>query len=357
MYGILRGTYLATGLVALATLTPCPRPLSAQGCEPIRFTTPIDLGGGGQAYQGHHEWRLTLAYRRLHSDEWYVGTSQDPSLAPGGQSPVFNINTVVGDLSYAPTDRLRLRVSVPYSSGSLSHFYGDGKIHDQNASGIGDVNVSGDVWLLNPRAHENGNVSLGLGVKAPTGSHTRPSQFYTPGGAVDFPADQTIQPGDGGWGFILQAQGFRRFAENWFGYVSGSYLVSPKDQTDARPNPASTVFWAVPDVYSARLGTAISVLPAQGLTLSLGLRMDGIPKNDLLGGGDSTTIKRTSKILYGDPGLSLVQGRSTITLNMPIRLHVNRIKSGLEERSTGAAAVNGGGFAKSLLFLSIGYRL
>ncbi|MEO5824331.1 MAG: hypothetical protein ABIR59_00405 [Gemmatimonadales bacterium] len=352
-----RRIHLVAAFVTLGAVAHPSRQILAQGCEPIRFTTPIDLGGGGQAYQGAHQWRFTLAYRRLHSSDWYIGTERNNSLAPGGQSPVFNINTFIGDVSYAPTDRLRLRVSVPYSTSSFSRIWPDAVEHEQSASGIGDVTVAGDLWLFNPRAHENGNLSLGLGVKAPTGSHTKPSQFYTAGGPVDFPADQTIQPGDGGWGITLQAQGFRRFAENWFGYASASYLANPKDQTEVLFNPTSTVHWSVPDVYSARVGTAVSVLPAQGITVSLGLRMDGIPKNDLIGGGDSTTIKRTSNILYGDPGLSLVQGRSTFTLNMPVRLHINRIKSGLEERSTGPAGVNGGGFAKYLLFLSYGYRL
>ena len=339
-------------VVALIALAHSPPPVRAQGCEPIRFTTPIELGGAGQAYQRHHQWRLTLAYRRLHSTDFYVGNSQDPAHGPGGQAPVFNINTFIADVAYAPTDRLHLRVSVPYSTGSVSHLWADGQEHQQRASGIGDVTVAGDAWLFAPRTHENGNVSFGLGIKAPTGSHARPSQFYTATGPVDFPADQTIQPSDGGWGIALQAQGFQRFAENWFGYASGSYTANPRAQTEVTNSPTSTVHWSVPDVYSASLGTAVTVFPGQGISASLGLRFDGIPKNDLFGGGDTTTIKRTSKIVYADPGVSLRQGRSLFTLNMPVRLHVNRIKSGLEERS---GAVNGGGFAKYLLFGSYAY--
>src|SRR5262245_15963993 len=76
----------------------------AQGCEPIRFTTPVNLGGQGEAYQRANEWQLTLAYRRLVSNEWFVGTKKNSAMAPGGESPVFRIHTFVADVSYAFRD-------------------------------------------------------------------------------------------------------------------------------------------------------------------------------------------------------------------------------------------------------------
>src|SRR4051812_10567192 len=71
---------------------------AAQGCEPIRFSTPVNLGGEGRAYQRAHEWELTLAYRRLASNEFFVGTEEKPALGPGGQAPVFRIHTFVADM-------------------------------------------------------------------------------------------------------------------------------------------------------------------------------------------------------------------------------------------------------------------
>jgi hypothetical protein len=220
----------------------------------------------------------------------------------------------------------------------------------------------GELWLLNPRSHQNGNVSLGLGFKAPTGSHTKSSWFYSASDSVAFSADQTIQPGDGGWGISLQAQAFQRVMEGLYFYGFASYLANPKDSTEvalAPSGPSSAYHWSVPDVYQARLGAALSVWREQGLTLSLGGRMDGIPRSDLFGGGDST-VRRASRIIYADPGLSLNRGKSSLTLSLPIRLHVNRIKSPLEERTPpppGPLAVNGGGFAKYLFFATFSYRL
>ena len=327
---------------------------AAQGCEPIRFSTPVSLGGEGQAYQRGREWQLTLAYRRLMSNEWFIGSEDKSALAPGGQAPVFKVHTLVADVAYSIDERFRVRLSIPVSTASFSRIWPDKLRHEQRATGIGDVSVMGEAWILTPRTHPRGNISVGLGVKAPTGSHTVASQFYSATGVVDFPADQTIQPGDGGWALLLQSQAFRQITERTFAYAGGSYMVSPKARTDARLNPTSTVYWAVPDVYSARLGGALSLLPDQGLSMSFGGRVDGIPVHDLLGGGDDSTIKRTAYIVFADPGLSLTRGKATFTLSVPYRLKVNRQKSLLEQRTNG---VNGGGFAKYLLFASYSHRL
>lgn len=340
-------------MVVVAGLAIVSARAGAQGCEPIRFTTPVALGGQGEAYQPAREWQLTLAYRRLVSNEWFVGTEERSSLAPGGEAPVFRIHTLVADVAYAPTDRYRLRLSVPVSVGSFSRVWPDRVHHEQTATGIGDVSVVGDAWLLSPRTHERGNISVGLGVKAPTGSHTIDSKFYTATGAIEFPADQTIQPGDGGWGILFETQGFRQITERFFAYGFGSYMASPKAKSDVQQIPNSGLYWSVPDVYSARLGAAMSVWPAGGLTMSLGARADGIPRHDLIGGGDDETVKRTAYVLFADPGVSLTRGKGTFTLSVPYRIKVNRQKSVFEERTNG---LNAGGFAKYLVFASYAHR-
>ena len=352
-----RHVTMRRALVVLA-VTICSMPtairVSAQGCEPIRFTAPVSLGGAGQAYQRGHDWELTLAYRRLVSNEFFVGTRESPASGPFGQPPVFNINTFVADVAYAINDRYRVSVSLPVQTGTISHMWADKAIHQQSATGIGDASVMGEGWLFTPRTHANGNIAFGLGLKAPTGSHKVGSRFYTATGPVDFPADQTIQPGDGGWALLLQSQAFRQITERASAYAFGSYMVSPKAHSDVQQTPTPGPYWSVPDVYSARLGGAFSVLPDQGLSMSLGGRVDGIPVHDLVGGGDASTIKRTSYILYADPGLSLTRGKGTFTLSVPYRLAVNREKSLFEQANV--TAVNGGGFAKYLVFASYTHR-
>ena len=328
--------------------------LDAQGCEPIRFTTPVNLGGEGQAYQPAREWQLTLAYRRLLSNEWFIGKDENSALAPGGRSPEFRIHTVVADVAYSFSDRYRLRLSVPVSSGSLERMWPDKAVHKQTARGIGDITVMAEAWALTPRTHERGNVAVGLGLKAPTGTHTFASEFHTAAGPVYFPADQTIQPGDGGWAVLLETRAFRQITERAYGYAFASYMISPKARSDVEWVPGSGQHWSVPDVYSARLGGAFALFPDQGITLSLGGRVDGIPIHDLIGGGDDDTIKRTAYVIFADPGLSFSRGSGTLTLSVPYRVAVNRQKSVFEERTNG---LNAGGFAKHLVFASYTHRL
>ncbi len=341
-------------MVAAVASAFTPVRAMAQGCEPIRFTTPVRLGGEGEAYQPAREWQLTLAYRRLVSNEWFVGTQENSALAPGGQAPVFSIHTMVADVAYAVNDRFRLSASLPVSRGTLARTWPDKARHEQRASGVGDLSVMGEGWLFAPRSHQRGNVALGVGIKAPTGSHTVASQFYAVGGPVAFPADQTIQPGDGGWSLLLQSRAFRQLSERTHAYAAGSYMVSPKSRSDVQGAPNSGPYWSVPDVYSGRLGAAFSVLPDRGVTASFGGRIDGIPVRDLLGGGDDSTIKRTAYVIFADPGLAFSMGKSTLSLSVPYRLKVNRQKSILEQRT---GALNGGGFARYLVFAAYSYRL
>lgn len=354
-----RGAVLA--LLGVSGIVVAAPTLRAQGCEPIRFTTPVNLGGEGEAYQPGREWRLTLAYRRLHSNEWYSGTERADASAPGGVAPDFKINTLIADVAYAFNDRFRARVSVPLSSGRFYRRWADGQFHEQTASGIGDVSVQGEAWLFQPKTHESGNISLGLGVKAPTGSHTKPSKFYLGTGAVDFPADQTIQPGDGGWAILTQAQGFRKLTERFSLYGVGSYMLSLRDHTDIAgapaPAPNSGLYWSVPDVYSARAGGVVDVLPDHGISLSLGARLDGIPVHDLIGGGDEGTIKRTSRIVFADPGLSYSHGKDNVTLSVPYRVYLNRTKSLTEQLPGASPTANSGGFARYLIFVSYSRRI
>ena len=284
---------------------------------PVRFTSP-SLGGHRQVFLQRGEWELGVAYRRLTASDWFVHSTVTPSARPFGQPVSFNINSVDLSLAYGVTERLSLSLTVPTSSGTNFHGYPDSLGHGTSATGIGDINLVGTLWLLNPATHGGGNVALGLGVKAPTGSHSVGGSWWLLSGAIPFPVHPGIQPGDGSWGILVQAQAFRRVVGGLSAYVFGAYQMSLRDTSDTKFSPAYTNKLSVPDAYHARLGLAYAVWPRGDLSASLGIRFDGIPVHDLIGGSDGYRIPGYTE--YLDPGLSLSRGKNSLTLSVPVRL-------------------------------------
>ena len=236
------------------------------------------MGGHGEAQSADlraHEWQVAVDYRYIHADQFFFGTRQTtPPTQFFGQPLIINIHTANLNVTYAATDRFGVRLTVPISYGTQSRFYADTARHIARAGGIGDVGLVGTVWLLNPRTHTKGNLAIGAGIKFPTGNYKFAAAYFdSTGNSVQFPVDQSIELGDGGWGVILQGQAFRQVTPRAFVYFTGSYLVSPRNQTDvvrAPIAPGSAVHVSVPDVYTGRLGLSYGLVPARGLSVSLG---------------------------------------------------------------------------------------
>ncbi len=317
---------------------------------PVRFTTP-SLGGQGELQMtdlSAHGWRIAVGYRHLQADQLFVGTQ----LVSTNQPLIINLHSVDVTASYAVTDRFSVSVTVPFVSGTQSRFYADSARHAVTAFGLGDVSVVGSTWLLDPHNH-SGNIALGLGVKAATGTHrAADAYFLKDGSSIQYPVDQSIQPGDGGWGVILQVQAYRRAFRNAVAYATGSYLINPRRLNDVAKDPGGAVYWSVPDVYSARLGLAYAVWPDKGVSISLGGRIDGQPVRDLINGGDAG-FRRPGYSVALDPSVSLTSGRNQVTLSAPIRLGANRQASVLDVQT---GKHGGGDFASSLVFVSYSRR-
>src|SRR5256714_674625 len=317
---------------------------------PVRFTTP-SLGGQGELQMtdlAAHGWRIALGYRHLHADQLFVGTQ----VIPTNQPLIINLHSVDLTASYALTDRLSVSITVPFVAGMQSRFYADSARHAVTAFGMGDVSLVGSTWLLDPHNH-SGNIALGLGVKAATGTHKSTDAYFLKGDtSIQYPVDQSIQPGDGGWGVILQVQAYRRAFRNGIAYLTGSYLINPRRLNDVAKDPGGAVYWSVPDVYSTRLGLAYAVWPHKGISASLGGRIDGQPVRDLIGGGDPGFPRPRYSVAL-DPSASLTPRSHQITVTGPIRLRANRQASVLDQRSS---KHGGGDFASSLVFVSYSRR-
>ena len=101
---------VALAFTITAAVGLAPAGAAGQGCEPIRFTTPVNLGGIGQAYaQAGGQWQLGLSYRHL-LRRFFVGSESSPEKGPGGSSRIQ-------DSHVRRRRRLRVQRPVPPAPG------------------------------------------------------------------------------------------------------------------------------------------------------------------------------------------------------------------------------------------------
>lgn len=336
-----------TVLCALGVLTPR---LSAQGCVAARFMS-LSLGPDGIQQLQPGQWQVGANLRYLYADEGWRGTDYWPDYATivGNQITIFSLDTQV---TYQFTPRFSVTATLPYVNGQTSNYpEHDGTRHTVNAHGIGDLRVVGTAWVFDPATHHNGNLSLGLGLKMPTGEEAATAIFTKPTGPEVRPVDASIQPGDGGWGVIVEAAGYWRFSPRIYGYANGYYLINPRETNSSyTPTPIFGVVRnnSVTDQYLIRAGFSFTNWPVTGLSTSLGLRFNGIPPFDLIGGSDG--FRRPGYVTYIEPGLNWSRGQYNFSLVVPVRLDANRLRN-IYERPRN---VDGGGaFAKYLVVTSI----
>ncbi len=315
---------------------------------PVRFLSPSLGGYSGFVPAGH--WEVGAAFRRLSADQWFVGSQVRESAAPFGQPLLLNVYSLDATITYGVTDRVSVTLTVPFSLGTHSRFYADGQRHTVEAAGLGDVSGIANIWLRRPATESSGNVALGLGLKTASGNNGVVDNFFLADGSVTKnPVDQSIQLGDGGIGAVFQLQGYRKLVAGASGYIYGWYLMTPREKTGVG-SPLAGVPLSVPDVYSFRAGVSRGVGRRRGFLASLGSRIDGIPIRDFVGG--SSGFRRPGYSLYVDPGVVVRAGRSTWSINVPVRVHQDFQRS-LADVERGS--VGGGDLARYLLL--IGYTV
>lgn len=315
---------------------------------PVRFLSP-SLGGYSGFVAGRH-WEVGAAFRRLSADQWFVGSQVRESAAPFGQPLFLGIDSLDATLTYGVTDRVSVTLTVPFSRGTHSRLYADGKRHTVKAAGLGDISGIANVWVRHPSSESSGNLALGFGLKTASGNNGVIDNFFLADGSVTKnPVDQSIQLGDGGIGMIFQLQAYRKLTGRASGYVYGWYLLTPREKTSIS-SPLAGVQLSVPDVYSFRSGVSTALWRRRGVSASLGPRLDGIPLRDFVGG--SSGFRRPGYSLYLDPGIVVTTGRSTWSVNVPVRVHQDfqRSLSDIERGSAG-----GGDLARYLVL--IGYTV
>jgi hypothetical protein len=112
----------------------------------------------------------------------------------------------------------------------------------------------------------------------------------------------------------MELQAFYKVHDRTFLYANGTYLMQPENM-----NSIGNSIW---DSYIARLGVSYAVWPEQGLALSLGGRVEGVPPRDLIGKNEGA--RRPGYAVSIEPGVTWAYKRAIFNVNTPVALYRNR---------------------------------
>ena len=326
----------AAMIAALATALLCFSGLAhAQGCVAAHSPQPVisGLDPGSEASARHyagtnilHGLTITTGFRTYNSFRHYVGTVYQVQRAINHNAIVNHVDLVELDVNYQLTPRFSLIATVP---GMEATRHGQASpLNVYRSGGIGDVTVGVQGWIFRPPTENHGNVNLSAQLKLPTGINDAKGTKTLSNGTTQIePFDESIQPGDGTWGFSLATEMYHPVAWGVSAYFTGSWLFSPQDTTGVltyRSAPGENVISAT-DQYLWRGGLSRPVTgmrALRGLALSFGGRMEGIPVRDAFGA--SNGFRRPGYVISIEPGLMYERRRTMFFASGPWAMERNR---------------------------------
>jgi hypothetical protein len=327
------------GAVLLALLSAAavclPHAAHAQGCVAAHSPQPVisGLDPGSEANARHyastnllHGLTVTTGYRVYNSYKHYIGTVYQAQRQANHNAIVNHVNLVELDLNYQLTPRLSLIATVPAMVASR---HGQSSpLNVYHSGGIGDVTVGVQSWVFRPPTENHGNINFSAQLKLPTGiNDAKGTKTSSTGTKTVIPFDESIQPGDGTWGFSLATEMYHPVIWRTSAYFTGSWLFSPQDTTGVltyRSAPGENVVSAT-DQYLWRGGfsrpvTGVKLL--RGLALSMGGRMEGVPVRDAF--GSSNGFRRPGYVISIEPGMMYERGRTMLFASGPWAMERNR---------------------------------
>jgi hypothetical protein len=336
---------------------------SAQGCVAIKGTAgtcsrPSDIKG----------WELNLNNRYFKSYKHFVGTIEQKKRIEEASNVINHAYEL--DITAIRTfnSRWSLSMTMPVMSFGRSSLYEHDGVsrHKTHSFGIGDARFSAYRWMFDSKKNHKGNIQIGAGIKLPTGNYDYKDYFYKKSdSSILGPVDQSIQPGDGGTGLTFEMNGFYNVSHKFGVYGNAFYLVNPREvngtsatrggAASATAKKYNTDVMSVPDLFMTRVGVAYMV---NGLTFSGGVRIEGLPSKDLVGG--SRGFRRPGYIISAEPSITYVAKKISLNLSVPVALERNRTQSNADKRrsaDTGTHVQGDAAFADYLVSAGVTFKL
>ena len=340
----------------------------AQGCVAIRHFSTCAGNNLESNLLLPGDIQVGTNYRYFKSFRHFRGTEEEPDRVANGSEVINHSHSWDMFLSYGVSDRMFASITIPMVINTRSSLYEHGRT-ERNLTfsrGLADIRAGLGYWLLDPEKHQHFNIAAGAGIKIPTGNYNASDIFYNvgPEGSPQVrPVDQSIQPGDGGFGFTLDLQYYARITEKLYMYGGGFYLFNPRETNGIRtfretlsPVLANEAVMSVPDQFAVRAGLSYSV--SNAFSGSLGMRYEGVPVEDVIGGSEG--FRRPGNVLSLDPGISFLKNNFTFNLNVPVAVRRERPQSVTDKETemiTGNPRNGDAAFADYLINVGVAFRI
>lgn len=342
----------------------------SQGCIVVRNISGFGQYNLADKSFSTSEWQLNINNRYFKSHRDFKG-KVDQQTAKANEGVVKSFTTDIS-ITRLLANGWSLSLSIPIASNSrtasLEHGGANTTRHTTHSFGIGDTRFTAYKWLLKPAAKQRGNIQLGLGLKLPTGAYNYQDYFYRNDSTKVLAAvNPSIQLGDGGTGIITELNTFYNLnaARTITLYGNFYYMANPREQngtaiTNGRVPPkidslANNIVLSVADQYAIRAGIDYSL---KSWSFSLGVRDEGTPVHDLLGGSEG--IRRAGHNLSIEPGIIYKMKSMSFYTYIPVivgRETKQTLPDLYKTKYTNTYTLTQGGFADYIVFVGALFKL
>jgi hypothetical protein len=319
-------------------------------------------------------FQLSLNYRYFRSYKHFRGKEEEENRVKEGTEVINHDNSVLAGISYTFNKRWSVATTIPYMNidrSSLYEHYGNPttasptlnpRFHTQSR-GFGDIRISSYFSALQKQKI---HLTVGLGFKLPTGNYNTKDYFHKKGSEgqdtlVYRVVDQSIQLGDGGFGYIAEFDANYIINTHFSVYSTGLYLSNPRNTNGIlrSANLTSGITrsneFSVSDQFLFRLGARYSYKHFQ---FAAGGRYEGIPSEDLI--GKSEGFRRPGYIISVEPSIAYSTSKHSVGINFPVALERNRTQNTIDKertKQTSTYTIGDAAFADWLISISYSYKL
>jgi len=293
----------------------------------------MPTGQGGILAPGH--FQLTIGERHQFSYQHFVGDVYQVTRQQAHNQVENRINLITANLTYQWTPRISVEVDAPFLFASRKT---ENSPIKYQASGVGDTIFGFNAWIRNPSRSPKTNVSVGLGIMVPTGNDDVTNNVNTntsgTGAATNVvtPVDYSIQPGNGGWGMVMQWAGYTPAGKSLILYWDGDYIATQggtngvqRSATLSSTQPLNN-YAAISDQYLVEAGALLPVWHEHGVGATFGPRWEGVPARNLFPVSNDGFRRPGFAVTLG-PGIQYAHGANLLQAGVYKAVHRDRTTS------------------------------